>query len=116
MDTPHTDTPSNSSEPEMMTCDWCGKVFPADARACVETGFDAVYQPGEGDEWKDSEIATLPEGHPLDPEHREHLKSEMGITDHQLDQLLQTGIIQGLGGIVCVECQEPSDGQAGLES
>ena len=66
-------------QPEMMTCDWCRKVFPADARACVETGFDAIHQPEEGEEWKDPEPATLPEDHTLTPEHRAHLKAEMGL-------------------------------------
>lgn len=95
-----------SDEIEMMKCDWCGKEFPADARACVETGFDAVYQPEEGEEWKEPETATLPDGHTLTPEHRERLKAEMELNDEQLDQLLTTWSINGLGGIICVDCQD----------
>lgn len=95
-----------SEEIPIMKCDWCGKEFPADARACVETGFDAVYQPEPGEEWKEPETAMLPPGHQLTPEQRDRLKAEMGLDDTQLDQLLTTGSIAGLGGIVCVECQD----------
>lgn len=104
-----------ADQPAMMTCDWCGKVFPADARACVETGFDAVYQPEPGEEWKEPETATLPDGLALTHEHRERLKNEMGLDDAQLDELLTTGSVTGLGGIICLECQDRAAKEAGIE-
>lgn len=90
---------------EMMKCDWCGKEFPADARACVETGFDAVWQPDEGEEWKGEQPVALPPGH-FAHGTREKMKEQMGLDDKQLDQLLTTGKIHDLGGIVCLECQD----------
>jgi len=92
----------------MMKCDWCGKEFPADARACVETGFHAVYEQEPGEEWKEAETAVLPAGHEFAPAHRERLKAEMGLEDGELDQLLTTGKVEGLGGIVCLQCQDES--------
>lgn len=96
-------------EHETMTCDWCGKEFPADARACVEAGFTAEYieeYPAEG--WKDE-----PESEPgfieFGDGDRERLKAEMGLTDAELDELLQTGEIEGLGAIVCLECQDEAE-------
>lgn len=84
-----------------MKCDWCGKEFPADARACVDVGFDAEW--GDTEAWKDEP----PPGHIVvgDGE-RERLKSEMGLDDKQLDELLLTGTIKGLGAIICIECQD----------
>lgn len=97
-----------SEKPEMVKCDWCGKMVEAVPAVFCETGFDAVYQPEEGEEWKEPEIATLPEGHSLTPEHRERLKAEMQLDDAQLDQLLTTGTVDGLGGVVCLQCQDES--------
>ena len=101
-----------SDEIEMMKCDWCGKEFPADARACVEAGFDAAYVEDDGESWKGDDREPLPAGHiEVGDGDRERLKSEMQITDAELDQLLATGKLEGLGAIVCLECQD-----AGLET
>lgn len=87
-----------------MTCDWCGKEFPADARACVEGGWHAQWEREEGEEWKNPEPPTLtPEN--ITPEMRETMKREMGLTDKELDTLLTTGHVEGLGAIVCLDCQ-----------
>ena len=94
----------------MMKCDWCGKEFPADARACVEAGIDGYHEAEEGEEWKGEQpIALSPEQ--FSPDQRERMKIEMGLDDAQLDELLRTGNIEGLGAIVCLECQD-----AGLEA
>lgn len=98
-----------NQEIEMMKCDWCGKEFPADARACVEAGIDAYHPPEDGEEWKGEEqVALKPEE--FSQEQRDHLKAEMQLDDAQLDELLATGKVEGLGAIVCLECQD-----AGLE-
>lgn len=95
------------ADQEMMTCDWCGKVFPADARACVEAGWDAMHDPEDtaGEEWKGDSHAVLPPGH-VAPSSREKMKVEMGLDDGQLDELLRTGKVEGLGAIVCLQCQD----------
>lgn len=95
---------------EMMKCEWCGKEFPADPRACVDAGIDAYHPPEDGEEWKGEEPTELPPGH-FAAADREHMKKEMGLDDAQLDQLLATGKIDGLGAIICLECQD-----AGLEA
>lgn len=101
-----------SDEIEMMKCDWCGKEFPADARACVEAGFDAAWIEDDGEAWKGEDREPLPPGHiEAGDGDRERLKAEMGLNDAELDELLATGKIEGLGAIVCLECQD-----AGLES
>jgi hypothetical protein len=99
-----------SEKIEMMKCDWCGKEFPADARACVEAGIDAYHPPEDGEEWKGEEAVALAPDQ-FSQEQREHMKAEMQITDEQLEELLTTGKIEGLGAIVCLECQD-----AGLEA
>lgn len=100
-----------SDEIEMMKCDWCGKEFPADARACVEAGYEAVHVEDDGEAWKGDDREPLPLGHIEEGDgDRERLKSEMGLTDSELDELLTAGKIRGLGAIVCLECQD-----AGLE-
>lgn len=98
------------SEVETMKCDWCGKEFPADARACVEAAIDAYHPPQDGEEWKGEEPTNIPPGHFAAAE-REHMKSTMGLDDDQLDQLLATGKVTGLGAIICIQCQDE-----GLES
>lgn len=99
-----------NDETEMMTCDFCGKIFPADARACVESGWDAVHD-DEGEEWKGEcdQPALTPET--ISAEQREQMKAAMELDDAQLDELLRTGKVEGLGAIVCLECQD-----AGLEA
>lgn len=96
-----------SDQPELMKCDWCGKEFPADARACVEAGFDAVHDPEdlEGEEWKGEHAPSLEPGN-FTPAQREQMKEQMGLDEAQLDELLRTGKVQGLGAIVCLECQD----------
>ena len=88
-----------------MKCDWCAKEFPADARACVEAGIDAYHPPEDGEEWKGEEPLTLKPDE-FSPEQRESMKAQMGLDDAQLDDLLRTGSVEGLGAIVCMECQE----------
>ena len=93
------------NEQETMTCDWCGKNFPADARACVEAGIDAAHPPEEGEEWKGEDPLRLtPEE--FSKEQLDQLKADMQLNDAQLDQLLRTGRVEGLGAIVCLECQD----------
>ena len=93
--------------PERVKCDWCGKLVEAVAEVFCETGFDAVHPPEEGEEWKGEEAVKLaPDAIP--PEHREQMKTQMGLTDAQLDELLTTGEIRDLGGVVCLECQDAS--------
>jgi hypothetical protein len=91
-------------------CDWCGKEFPADARACVEAGFDAAHLPEDmkGEEWKGEHAVSVdPESIP--PEKREEMKKAMGLNDEQLEELLTTGEVGGLGAIVCIECQDSGE-------
>lgn len=89
----------------MMTCDWCGKEFPADARACVESGFSAYHPPEDGEEWKGEEAVALQPGE-FALQDREAMKREMCLTDEQLDELLSTGTVDSGGAIVCLECQD----------
>ena len=86
-----------------MTCDWCGKDFPADPRACLEAGFEAELPDDDGDEWKREPIE-----YPIQvtPEERSEMKRHMGLNDAQLEELLATGKVEGLGSIVCVECRD----------
>lgn len=93
---------------EMMTCDWCGKEFPADARACVEAGVETFTEPEEGEEWKGDQPVTIGLDE-LTPAQREHFKSFLGLNDAQLQQLLETGAMDDLGSIVCLECQDASE-------
>ena len=95
-----------SNENEIMKCDWCGKEFPADARACVEAGFDAAYMDDEGEAWKgDTSQPLIPSHVEMGDGDKERLKAEMGLNDVELDELLSTGKVDGLGAIVCLECQ-----------
>lgn len=98
-----------SDEIEMMKCDWCGKEFPADARCCMEGGIHAYHTPQDGEEWKGEEPIELPPGH-FEATDMEAIKKEYGLNEEQLNQLLTTGSVEGLGTIVCMECQ-----QAGME-
>lgn len=99
---------------ETMRCDWCGKEFPADARACVEGGIDLNMMLGAGDaeelvgvrgdtgEWK---------GLGLDPddipeEHAARIMGELGLDRAQFETLIRTGTVAGLGSIVCLDCQD----------
>lgn len=94
-----------SEQSEMMVCDWCGKEFPADARACVEGGIEAVYEPEEGEEWRGEQPIALD---PVEftPEQLAGIKKAMEINDQELNQLIRTGKIDGMGAIVCLECQD----------
>ena len=93
--------------PEMVKCDWCGKMVEAVAEVFCETGFDATHPPEEGEEWKCEEAAKI-SADSIPPEHREQMKAQMKLDDAQLDQLLATGEIRDLGGVVCIECQDAS--------
>ena len=93
----------------LMTCEWCGKDFPADARACVEGQIDAYHPPEDGEEWKgDEPIALKPED--FSPDELDDLMDQLGINEAQLEELLRTGKVDELGGIICLSCQD-----AGLE-
>jgi len=95
----------NSPEIESMTCDWCGKQFPADASACVEAGMSANHPPEDGDEWKGEDVVALkPEE--FAPDQWEEMKVQTGLDDDQLKELLETGKVEGLGSIVCLDCQD----------
>ncbi len=97
----------NDLEQPTMTCDWCGKTFPADARACVESGIAAFLQPEDGEEWKGEQPSELPPGHfDLTDANRAQMKADLEIDDAQLDELLATGKVEGLGAIICVKCQD----------
>ncbi len=87
-----------------MKCDWCGKEFPDDARACVEAGIGIDNEPEPGEEWKATPV--IPQ---ISPEQREQLKKEMELDDAQFDELLANGKIEGLGAIVCLECQDGAE-------
>lgn len=92
----------------MMTCDWCGKEFPADARACVEGGVAAVVPAEPGEEWKGETPVTLDPGE-LTADQRAALKRELGLEDADLDRLLTTGEVDGVGVIVCLPCQAEAE-------
>lgn len=93
---------------DTMKCDWCGKEFPADARACVEGNIDAYHPPETGEEWKGEEPISIPPGH-FGHSDRESMKVQMGLDDRQLDQLLSTGQVTGLGMIICLQCQDEGE-------
>lgn len=99
-----------SAKVEMMKCDWCGKEFPADARACVEAGYDFVEVEEDidtGEEWKTGEPAPIPPNYmAYINANRDRLKQDLNLTDAELDTLVSTGEIDGLGAIICLECQE----------
>lgn len=99
-----------SAEIEIMKCDWCGKEFQADARACVEAGIDCVEPDEEaeaGEEWKNADAPAVPLDHTeIDQSERERIKAELGISDAEFDKLITTGTVDGLGAIVCLDCQE----------
>jgi hypothetical protein len=96
---------------EIMKCDWCSKEFPADARACVESGISAYHPPQDGDEWKGDEVTNVqPEEIPK--EDWERMKQEMELDDDQLKELLTTGTVSGLGSIVCLDCQNHATEQS----
>jgi len=80
-----------------MTCDWCGREFPADARACVEVGFNACGVDG---------YALSIDPGSVSQEDKDEIKGYLQLDDAQVDQLLSTGSVDGLGGIICAECQE----------
>jgi hypothetical protein len=96
-----------NEETPMMTCDWCGKEFPADARACVEAGISGGPEVDEGEEWKEGAMPLSSED--LSPLQRVWMKTELGLDDAQLDTLLRTGKLEGLGAIVCVQCQDDGE-------
>lgn len=93
----------------MMICDCCGKEFPADARACLESGVESSFVPDQGEEWRGDTAPTLTPDQ-LTSEQSEQIKAEMGLDDAQLEELLRTGRVEGLGSIVCLECQESAEG------
>lgn len=89
----------------MMTCDWCGKIFPADANACVEAGI-AVFDPSEeGEEWK-GETPPPQDYTKAEVSDSESVKKAFGITDEQFEELLDKGSLDGLGAVICLECQD----------
>lgn len=92
------------SEIPMMKCDWCGKEFPADARACQESGLEAEFDTSE--DWKNDEEGWTPT-----PEEWEKMKADLGLDDDQLHTLLSTGKLDGLGSIVCLQCQDDAHEQ-----
>lgn len=95
---------NSQTETPMMKCDWCNREFPADARACVEGGISSLHEIPEGDEWKgESYQDHAPE---LSTQDRESVKAEFGLDDAQLEELLTTGSVSGIGVIVCLECQD----------
>lgn len=87
-----------------MTCDICGKEFPADTRACLDTGIIVEQVPDDGEDWKGEFIPIDPAT--FCPEERARIMAEMEIEDGEFDELLLTGKIGGLGAIICLECQE----------
>lgn len=94
----------------LMTCDWCGKDFPATPDACVESGICCHI---EGEELCENDFLNLLVSSHIDPrdisdEDRENMKEELELDDDQLDTLLSTGRIDGLASIVCPQCQDES--------
>lgn len=87
------------------TCDFCGKNFPADARACVESGIGFFPVLEEGEEWKETQPVALSRDL-FNPALLEQIKHDLQINDTQLNQLFETGSLEGLGSIICIECQD----------
>jgi hypothetical protein len=88
-----------------MTCDWCGKEFSADARACVDAGVVAFHPNEDGEDWKELESISA-DAVDLSDSEKDTIMRELEINESQLTELLSTGKIEGLGGIVCIECQD----------
>ena len=93
------------------TCDWCGKVFPADPRTMVESGFSAGHEAEHdpADNWKGGtpqfEKLSL-EITEISPDTLESMKREMGLNDDELAELLRTGSVKNGASCVCLECQD----------
>ena len=87
-----------------MTCDICGQEFPADSRACVDSGIIVEQIPDAGEEWKGEFIPIDPAT--FCPEERKKIMAAMELDDAEFDELLLTGKIAGLGAIICLECQD----------
>lgn len=89
----------------MMQCDWCWKMFPADPNACVETFIEAFQSVDEDDEFVVTQAGPFSRSDFSD-EAWEGMKKDMELSDSELSKLLENGEIDGLGGIVCLECQD----------
>lgn len=90
-----------SDEIETMTCDWCGKEFPSDARACVVTELDLVFVTESGN--------LVPAQIDMDEDALKLLREEMDIDDEDFRLLMETGRVEGVGSIICLECQDETD-------
>jgi hypothetical protein len=104
---------SQMSEPiPMFTCDWCGKEFPADPDTMTESGFSAVHADDEdpAEAWKgepDHEHEPLTMKFEDAPaEMIEHMKSQMGLSDAECKELIETGHVEAGASCVCIECQD----------
>ena len=85
-----------------MTCDCCGRNFRADARACIEVDLATFIDCAEdGATFAGEDVGPLT----VDLESREQMKRDMELTDAELDELLATGILRGVGRIICLPCQ-----------
>ena len=92
------------TEPVTVQCEWCGKEFPVEPAAFVESGFSALIEEGVAAAWQAWRGDDEPETIPL--EEREDLKAQMDLTDDQLNELLSTGTVEAGASIVCTECQD----------
>jgi len=87
-----------------MMCDICGREFPADSHACVDSGIVVEQTPDDGEEWKGEFIPIDPAT--FCPDERKRIMASMELDDAEFDELLLTGKIGGLGAIICLECQD----------
>ena len=92
----------------VMTCDCCGRNFRADARACIEVDLATFIEcEDDGETFTGEDVGPVT----VDQDSREQMKHDMELNDAELDELLTTGILRGVGRIICLPCQRV----AGLE-
>lgn len=91
-----------------LTCDFCGSVFAADADAFHEGGIDMEIEINPADAWK-AEGNARPLLVTFDAAEREAMMRDLGIDDAQLDQLLSTGKLKGLGMALCPRCRSEAE-------
>lgn len=82
-------TPDNLENISNMICDWCKRVFPADARAVVET---TIYIEDNGKDVTEDDIASL--------------KANLCLTEDEALELMIDGEVSGVAAIVCLQCQD----------
>lgn len=91
-------------------CDFCGAEFIPSADSFCEGGIemcDESIEPWTEEEQKAQALERA--------EIRQHIKSGLGLTDEQADEVLSTGKVENLAWCVCDKCQEegaePEEGE-----